>query len=122
MAIINKDKYLREIASLVQKGAYHFEPADRPSLMMAGRKVFISSVEFDLDSQELNYTVSNEKGDVLLSALGERRLAGLDMKTLAAVGGKVREYAELRSQRERNQVNIESRLATVRRNRPALGI
>lgn len=122
MAIINKEKHLREIASLVQKGTFEFEPEDRPAIRMGGREVFISSVGYDFDAECLTFNVSNAAGDILPSAYSVRPLAALDVKTLSAVGGKVRQYSSLRVERERNQVNIESRLSTMRRNRSALGL
>ena len=90
MAIINKDKYLKEIASLVHKGEMVFEAVDRPSLEMGGRQVYVGSVAFDLDLGELTYSVQNRAGDTLASAHGVRRLSGLDGKSLAAVTGIVR--------------------------------
>lgn len=122
MAIINKDKYLMEIASLVRKGSYEFEPGDRPAVRMGGRDVFISSVGFDMERGELTYTVSNEAGEILPSAHGERPLSVLDARTLGTVGGTVRRYAELRRERERNQVNIEARLDAVRRSGRHMGL
>ena len=32
MAVLNKEKYLKDIASLVRKGAVYFEEADRPEI------------------------------------------------------------------------------------------
>lgn len=121
MAIINKDKYLKDIGALVKKGVMYFEADDRPQLEMGGRKVFVSSVSYDMERGDLTYAVSNQKGDILPSAHGVRPLAGLDARTLSAIGKKVHEYAELRSQRERNLINVESRLQTVARRRTALG-
>lgn len=110
MAVINKEKYLREIASFVQKGALEFENGDRPVVEMDGMKVYISRVGFDFDRGEITYDVSDAAGKILPSVHGERPLAALDVRTLASVSGTVKEYAALRSSRERNLVNVESRL------------
>ena len=110
MAVINKEKYLREIASFVQKGALEFENGDRPVVEMDGMKVYISRVGFDFDRGEITYDVSDAAGKILPAAHGERPLAALDVRTLASVSGTVKEYAALRSSRERNLVNVESRL------------
>ena len=110
MAVINKEKYLREIASFVQKGALEFENGDRPVVEMDGMKVYVSRVGFDFDRGEITYDVSDAAGKILPSVHGERPLAALDVRTLASVSGTVKEYAALRSSRERNLVNVESRL------------
>ena len=117
MAIVNKDKYLKDIGALVKKGVMYFEAEDRPQL-----KVFVSSVSFDMDRGDLTYTVTNQKGEILSSAHGVRPLSGLDIQTLASVGKVVRNYAELKSQRERNLVNVESRLQTVARRRSGVSL
>lgn len=122
MAIVNKDKYLKDIGALVKKGVMYFEAEDRPQLEMGGRKVFVSSVSFDMDRGDLTYTVTNQKGEILSSAHGVRPLSGLDIQTLASVGKVVRNYAELKSQRERNLVNVESRLQTVARRRSGVSL
>ena len=110
MAIINKDKYLKDIASRVKRGAMYFEAEDRPGLDMGGRQVFVSSVAFDLDRGELTYQVSNVRGDVLPSVHGVRNLRELDIKTLSTISGVVRTYQGMQLSRERNLVNIESRV------------
>ena len=113
MAITNREKYLKGIASLVHKGALHIEAEDRPVVMMGGRKVYISSVAFDTERDDLTYTVSNAKGEVIPSAHGERLLSGLDIGTLSGVEGAVRRYAAFLRDREHNLINVESRLKTV---------
>ena len=110
MAIIKKDKYLKDIAQRIGRGSMFFEAEDRPSLMMGGRQVFVSSVGFDLLSGEMTYSVSNSKGEVLPSAKGVRRLGELDVKSLSELGRVVGPYAELRKERTRNLVNLESRM------------
>ena len=121
MAIVKKEKYLKDIAALVHKGVMDFEGDDRPSLEMGGRKVYVSSVGFSYDLGELTYKVSTREGTELASAHGLRPLSGLDQKTLSAVSDAVRRYAVLRRERERNLVNVESRLRAVAKNpAPAL--
>ena len=120
MAIINKDKYLKDIAARIQRGAMYFEAEDRPGLDMGGRKVFVSSVSFDQDRGELAYTVSNSKGEVLPSIHGVRNLRELDIKTLSTVSGVVRRYQDLQLRREQNLTNIESKMNVLRR-RTGLG-
>ena len=115
MAIINKDKYLKDIASRVQRGAMYFEAEDRPVLDMGGRRVYVSSVAFDLERGELTYEVSNAKGDVLPSVHGVRSLRALDIKSLSAVGSVVKAYQQMQIDRERNLVNIESRVRSQKR-------
>lgn len=110
MAVINKDKYLKDIASHVPKRGLYFEGDDRPAVMMRGRQVYISSVAFDPELEQLTYTVANKRGDVFTSEHGERRLSALDVRTLSSVSDTVRRYALLRGQRERNELNIASRL------------
>ncbi len=122
MAIINKDKYLKDIGSLVQKGVMYFDADDRPRLEMGGRKVFISSVSYDMDRGDLTYTVSNQNGVVLPSAYGVRPLAELDSKTLSSVSEAVHKAAALRVSRENNILNVESRLQMVNRRRSSLGL
>lgn len=122
MAVINKEKHLREIASLVRKGSFHFEPDDRPAVVMGGREVFVASVAFDPELECLTYTVRDAAGTRLASRLGERRLDALDTGTLAAVCVRAREYAALRSGRENDIVNIRSRLLMVGRDRKRLGL
>lgn len=110
MAIINKDKYLKDIASLVHKGVMDFELNDRPALEMGGRRVYVGGVAFDYDLGELTYTVQGREGALLPTEHGVRRLSQLDVRSLAAVSDTVRRYAGLRRERERNLVNVESRL------------
>ena len=119
MAILNKEKYLKDIAALVQKNAMDFEAKDRPSLMMDGTKVWIGSVAYDHDSGQFSYTVQDEAGREYASAHGMRPLSGLDVKTLRTVSEVVTRYAGLRRERGRNLVNIDARLGAVNRSRGA---
>lgn len=122
MAIIKKDKFLKDIATRVGRGSMFFEMEDRPSLMMGGRQVYVSSVGYDNLSGEMAFSVSNSKGEVLSSAKGIRRLADMDAKSLSAVSAVVSEYADLRAQRTRNLVNLETRMQQVAVRRHAKGI
>lgn len=119
MAIIRKEKYMKDIAIRIGRGSMFFEAEDRPSLMMGGRQVFVSSVGFDLLSGEMTYQVSNSKGEILPSAKGVRPLAELDVKSLSGIDKVVGEYADLRRSRTRNLINVESRLRLSSKNRPA---
>lgn len=121
MAIINKDKYLKDIAARVQRGAMDFEEGDRPELDMGGRKVYVKGVHFDLDRGMLAYTVCNSKGDVLPSVHGMRSLSELDIKSLSAVSKEVIKYHDLQLQRERNLNVINNRLRSSAK-RPQVGI
>ena len=121
MAVIKKDKYLKDIASHVHKGALYFEAKDRPAVQM-GRgadgkplTVYVSSVSFDQESGQLTYKVADSRGEELSSAHGLRPLVGLDINTLSRVSDTARKYAELRSLRERNMVTINARLKAVRK-------
>lgn len=113
MAVTNREKYLKGIASRVRKGALHFEGEDRPRVMMGGHEVFISSVSYDTERCDLVYEVSSKAGKPIASQNGERLLSGLPLDTLAAVDAAVTRYASLRRERERNIVNVESRLKAV---------
>ena len=115
MAIIRKEKYLKDIAMRVGRGTMHFEDEDRPVVQMGGRQVYVAAVGYDFLLGEMAYSVANERGDILSSARGVRRLGELDIKTLASVGAKVGEYAAMRQERMRNLVNIESRMRQVSR-------
>lgn len=118
---INKHKYLRDIASLVQKGAFHFDSEDRPRLQMGGQTVFIKSVGYDMDGGGVAYTIAGADGKDILSEHGVRQLSNLDGATLKALDATVRRYADLRMQREQNLVNVESRVReAVRRPSPSL--
>ena len=110
MAIIKKEKFLKDIAMRIGRGTMHFEAEDRPEVMMGGRQVFVSAVGYDFLLGEMAYSVSNGRGDILPSAHGVRKLGDLDVKTLSAVQSTVNEYARLRQERTRNLVNIESRV------------
>ena len=121
MAIINKDRYLKDIAAAVRRGALYFESQDRPALEMGGRQVFISSVSYDMDSGTLSYAVSNARGDVLPSAHGVRPLSNLDARSLLEVSKTVGRYAALRQRRDENLIQLASRsVALNRRNIPKL--
>lgn len=108
MAVLNKEKYLKDIASLVRKGAVYFDEADRPEIDMGGRKVFVSGVSYDQDSGEMAFVVSNSSGVELPSAKGPRALSSLDQRTLVAVRDRVREYAGYKRGRGLDLVNIEA--------------
>ena len=110
MAIVRKEKYLKDIASLVKKGALYFEGDDRPVVSMGGRQVFVSSVAYDMESGEMTYRVSDEAGREYASGHGVRPLSNLDIKTLVNVAESARKYAALHRERERNIVNIEARV------------
>lgn len=113
MAIINKDKYLKDIAASVQRGAMYFEQKDRPGIEMGGRQVFVSSVFLSHDRGELAYTVANSQGDVLPSAHGMRPLRELDVRTLSAVGKVVSNYRRLRLERENSMHRITSQVLSL---------
>lgn len=122
MAIINKEKYLKNIAFRLGRGSVFFEAEDRPSLMMGGRQVFVSSVGYDFLSGEMTYSVSNQKGEILPSAKGVRRLVELDVKSLSGIDKVVGYYSELRRNRSRNLVNVETRLRQSARTRSPKGM
>ena len=102
MAIIRKDKYLKDIANRIGRGSMFFEADDRPALLMGGHQVYVSSVGYDMLSGEMTYAVSNLKGEVLPSARGIRRLGEL-----------VSRYSDLRRERTRNLVNVETRMRQI---------
>lgn len=110
MAVIRKDKYIRSIASRVGKGEVVFESADRPALEMGGKRFYIGSVGFDYDSGSLVYSVSDADGRELSSAHGVRPVSALDVKVLSGLDAVVARYADLAMKRDRNLVNVESRL------------
>ena len=70
-------------------------------------------VAFDMDLGELTYSVSDSKGEELLSRHGVRPLAQLDVNTLGKVEQSARKYAALRMERQRNIINVESRLSAL---------
>lgn len=121
MSIVNKDKFVKDIASKVMKGTVHFEMEDRPSLMMGGRKVYVDSVSYDPLIGELTNSVSNENGDILRSRHGVRPLKELEPSVLRDVSEKVSAYVSMRVQRAKNIVNLESRLGRSRK-RPVAGV
>lgn len=122
MAIINKNKYLKDIATRIGRGSVFFEVEDRPSLMMGGRQVYVSSVGYDTLLGEMAYTVSNERGDILTSSKGIRPVKELDIKSLVSVSHVVAEYSALRQERTRNLVNMEARMRQVSPKRPVKGV
>ena len=123
MAIIRKDKYLKDIANRVGRGSMFFEADDRPALLMGGHQVYVSSVGFDTLSGEMTYAVSNLKGEVLPSARGSRRLGELDIRSLASVSEVVSRYSDLRRERTRNLVNVETRMRQITPSkRPVKGV
>lgn len=123
MAIVKKEKYLKDIAQRIGRGSMFFEAEDRPMFMMGGRQVFVSSVGYDNLSGEMAYIVSNQEGRVLPSAKGVRCLAELDITSLVKVQDVVKTYDGLRKERTRNLVNMETRMRLVSvARRPAKGI
>lgn len=115
MALINKDRYLKDVASRVQRGAMYFEQGDRIAIEMGGRKVFVNSVFMSHDRGELAYTVANAAGEVLPSVHGMRPLRDLDVRTLSAVTKVVNKYAAMRLEREKNISRIASQVNATRR-------
>lgn len=115
MAVVNKAKFLMAIARLVAKGSVSFEGKDRPSFEADGKKLFIGGVSFDQEKGELVYSLLDGAGRLLSSRNGNRPLEGLDVRTLSTVSEMVRNYSNLRRQRQRNIVNIESRLRASRK-------
>lgn len=113
MAIIKKEKYLKDIASRLGNRALYFEKGDRPTVQMGGRQVYVSSVAYDREMGEMTFTVRNDRDELLQSEHGPRPLSQLDINTLSKVGESVRKYAALRLERERNLINVESRLRAV---------
>lgn len=113
MAVINKDKYLKDIAAAVQRGVMYFDEGDRPRMEMGGHVVFISSVSYDMDSGELAYTVSNAKGDILPSSHGVRKASQLDVKMLSVLANTAGQYRALRQRREQNISRVVSRVASL---------
>ena len=101
MRILNKESVLMGIAAKVGKGALYFDLSDRPSVMMGGRNLGISSVAFDPLEGVLTYDVSDKSGKVLSSSFGVRRLEHLDDSFLNAVSKVVDKYAALRNGRGR---------------------
>lgn len=87
------------IAAKVGKGALHFDLSDRPSVMMGGRNLAISSVAFDPLEGVLTYDVADKSGKVLSSSFGVRRLEHLDGSLLENVAKAVEKYAALRNSR-----------------------
>ena len=110
MAVIDKNKYLRQIAELVGKGAVCFDLGDRPALEMGGHTVFVRSVSFDTERGEFTYAVSNVNGEILPSAHGVRPLSGLDIGTLNGIADVVR-----RIRGRRLQVSVDRRLESPRK-------
>ena len=110
MAIVKKEKFLKDIAMQLGRRTVHFEEEDRPSLMMGGRRVYVAAVGYDFLLGGMAYSVSNARGDILPSSHGVRQLGELDVKSLLAVKMAVDEYSRLRRERTRNLVNIESRM------------
>lgn len=108
MAIINKEKYLKDIAASVMRGAMLFEKEDRPALNMNGREVFISGVYYDLDRGELAYSVSDARNRILPSVHGVRMLADLDVFTLADVSDTVSMYHDYSMSRARSLETVRS--------------
>lgn len=122
MAVIRKDKYLKDIATRIGRGSMFFEMEDRPSVMMGGREVFVGSIGYDNLCGEMTYTVSNSRGDVLPTAHGVRRLVELDVRTLSQLSGLVGEYQRLRQSRTQNLVNLETRMRSLEPKRPGRGL
>ena len=110
MAVISKNKYLKDIAAALQRGRMYFEKNDRPSFMMGGFKAFVHDVWFDFDSGEINYNICNSNGEVFASAHGVRCLSELDAPTLAAVSKVVKEYHQMALKRQDSLERISSRV------------
>lgn len=115
MAVLNKAKFLMLIARLVAKNSVSFEGKDRPSFESDGKKFFVGGVSFDQDKGEMVYSLLDAAGKLVGSRNGSRPLSGLDIKTLSKVSETVRKYFDLHRSRERNLVNIESRLRASRK-------
>lgn len=122
MAIVNKQKYLSGISALVGKGSVHFEEQERPAFEMGGRQVFVTSVSYDYDTCDLTYRVCNSMGMHLPSAHGERPLSQLGVRLLGEIAEKARMKAELRKERSRNLVAVESRARNAKASEVGHGI
>lgn len=118
MAIIDKEKYLKDIASLVRRDAILFEANDRPAILIGGKQAYVGSVFFDMDHGVMAYTLCDAAGRELTSARGMRPLSQLDIKTLSEVDVTVKEYASMRIMRERNLEMIKARVHAVDRKKP----
>lgn len=122
MAIINKEKYLKDIARMVKRGAMYFEAEDRPQIEMGGRQVYIGSVSFDYDRGEMAYKVYNRVGNEIPSAHGVRPLQELDLRTLSSVKEVVANYHRMALERERNISKIFSQVGSLRRRGPQMSL
>ena len=110
MAVIRKERYLREIASCVRKGSLRFDEVDRPVLQVGGRDCYLSGLSYDVLSGEIVYTLSDKAGNVLPSAHGVRPVEGLPAGVLSDLAVKAGRYSRLRADKERNIANIRSRV------------
>lgn len=115
MAIINKQKYLRDIYSLVGKGTVHFEESDRPRFEMGGRTVFVTDVSFDYDLCGMAYNICSETGMYLPTSHGVRPISQLDVNVLKDLSEKGVHLTSLKKERTRNLVAVESRVRNVGR-------
>lgn len=111
MAVINKDRYLKDIAAALQRSRMYFDKKDRVSFMMGTTKVYISDLSFDFDNGEINYNVSNERGDIFASAHGVRLLREVDVNTLASLSELVDRYHKLALKRQESLGRISSQLS-----------
>ena len=109
MAILQKDRFIRDIAGAVGRGAMHFEKEDSPAVMIGGRQYFISSVFFDSYESKLAYELSDSRGAVIPSAFGLRPLSDLPSNLLKETRDVVQEYAAYRRNRVKNIVNLVNR-------------
>ena len=122
MAIINKDRYLRDIARHIGKGEMSFEQESRVGIEVGGTKAFVKGVAFDAERGEITYELCDDAGKVYTSSRGPRPLSGLGVRDLSKVSRVVTEAARIRSQRMANIVNIRSRLSAVRGKGAGIGL
>lgn len=122
MAIINKDRYLRDIARHIGKGEMSFDLENRVGIEVGATKAFVKGVAFDAERGELTYELCDAEGKVYTSSRGARPLSGLGVKDLSKVSAVVTEAARIRSQRMANIVNIRSRLGAVRGKGAGIGL
>ena len=109
MAILQKDRFIRDIAGAIGREAMHFEKEDSPAVMIGGRQYFISSVFFDSYESKLAYELSDARGVVIPSAFGLRPLSDLPSNLLKETRDVVQEYAAYRRNRVKNIVNLVNR-------------
>lgn len=108
MALIEKQRYLSDIAASVRKGEIVFDKDDRPVLSVGDNDVYVGSVSYDMDSGELVWGAQTRSGVPVPSPRGPRPLDTLNMASLKSVGATVSRYAGYRARRESNIVNLEA--------------